>query len=156
MNYILADLDSTSEYLQEFASTHSEAPAFLFGTLEDIVAASRGDENFHYPCLWLDLPQIATDDNEAANLMEIYSFSITAFFKADLDDKSQRIQAYKKSIKLLQDLQTKLRKDNRSGLIVCGLSGMRKVPLNPTLFNDSHYGYILFFEASFHANDLFF
>ena len=154
MNYILADLESTEAYLKAFADAHTENPFFIFGTTEDVMTASRGDDDFAYPVLWLDLPQIDTKDNDMANLMETYGFSITALYKAESDSKITRTQAYQKSIKLLQDLQKKLRKDNKAGIIVCELSGMKKIPLNPQIFNDSHIGYILFFEASFHANQI--
>lgn len=155
MNHILADIESTQAYLEAFAIAHPEAPSFIFGTLEDVITASRGNDDFHYPLLWLDLPQMTTDDNDMANITERYEFNITALYKADLDDKNQRVLAYKKAVDILQNLQKKLRADNRNGIIVCSLSGMRKLPLNPTLFNGSHYGYILYFEATFHANQLY-
>jgi hypothetical protein len=153
MNYIFSDLESTSNYLEQFAQNHVEAPFFVFGTEEDVMQAST-QEAFHYPCLWLDLPHILTEDNEMSNLMEKYRFSVTCMYSGQLDDKLTRIQAYQKAVRLLQNLQNKLKEDNRKGLIVCELTGMQKVPLNPFLFNSSHYGYILNFEASFHANDV--
>ncbi|WP_026995139.1 hypothetical protein [Flectobacillus major] len=153
MNYIFADLESTSTYIEQFAQAHVDAPYFVFGTEEDVMQASA-TEGFHYPCLWLDLPHIVTEDNEMANLMEKYRFSITCMYSGELDNKVTRIQAYQKAVRLLQNLQNKLKQDNRKGILVCELSGMQKMPLNPLLFNSSHYGYILNFEASFHANDI--
>jgi hypothetical protein len=75
-------------------------------------------------------------------------------YSGELDNKVTRIQAYQKAVRLLQNLQNKLKQDNRKGILVCELSGMQKMPLNPLLFNSSHYGYILNFEASFHANNI--
>lgn len=153
MNYILADLESTVQYFRAFAEDDEMAPSFYFGTLDQVIAASRGDENFHYPCLWLDLPQIVTEDNEANNLMESYSFQISAFFSAKADNAPLKEAAYADSLKLLYRIQKQLKHDNRKGILCFELSGNKKIPLNSALFNGTHYGYFLDFDASFYAND---
>lgn len=152
MNYILADLESATAYFEEFANNDVASPAFYFGTLDQVIAASRGDEDFHYPCLWLDLPTIVTDDNNSANLIEYYSFQISAFYSAESDSASKKAKAYSDALKVLYRLQKKMKKDNEAALLCFELTGNKKVPLNSAIFNGSHYGYFLDFEAGFYAN----
>ena len=152
MNYIFADLESVVAYLKKFAVENVHGPSFYFGTIDQVIAASTGDEEFHYPCVWLDLPKMLTEDNESANLMENYRFNVAAFYNAPSDDSSAKAKAYSDSLKILYDLQKKIKHDTGKGIIAASVSGNQKIPLNPALFNATHYGYYLDFEVGFFAN----
>jgi hypothetical protein len=153
MNYILADLESAVQYFKDFADNDADAPAFYFGTLDQVIAASRGDDEFHYPCLWLDLPKISTYDNDASNLIETYSFQISCFFSAAADNAPLKAKAYTDSLKILYRLQKHMKHDNAKAMLCFDLSGNHKIPLNAALFNGTHYGYFLDFDAGFFANE---
>jgi hypothetical protein len=149
---LAADLESTESYLENFSISNNAH--FCFGSIEDVMTDSIGNPDWKYPVIWAELPKIQTQKNEVGNLMEAYKYEVTAFYSGNTDDKISRLAAYKNSLALLYKFQKKLEEDASNGSLICELSGMIKEPLLTSIFNDSHYGYILSFEASFHANSL--
>ena len=69
---INGDLAGYISYFEQFAQNHADIKFFHFGEVEKGMQFARGRQGFGYPFLWLEQPEILTEDNGAAQICEVY------------------------------------------------------------------------------------
>jgi hypothetical protein len=139
------------QYFRGFADAHPDIKFFMFGSVEKGMSFARSLPDFDYPFLWLEEPVIQTIDNSAAHVNDRFRVGISSLQLAPLDDNDAQINAYALGLQIITDLQCKLRKDQRAGLIHVDLEGQRKEPVSQ-LWADGHYGFRLEFEFDMNIN----
>lgn len=144
-------LSNFIDYFRTWADAHPDVRFFLFGGVEKGIEHARSNPDLEYPMIWLEEPSTYTSDNEAGHLLETYQVGITALQYAPSDDHEAQVAACDQTLRILYNLQKKLRDDNRNNKIVCSLNGMKKEPISQLWF-DSHYGYRLELIVSFNLN----
>ncbi|RAJ94199.1 hypothetical protein LX87_04084 [Larkinella arboricola] len=139
------------QYFRTFADAHPSVKFFMFGSVEKGMAFARSLPDFDYPFLWLEEPVIVTQDNDAAHVNDRFRVGVSVLQIAPLDDNEAQIDAYALGLQIVTDLQHKLRKDRKKGLIHTDLLGQRKEPISQ-LWADGHYGFRLEFEFDMNIN----
>lgn len=147
------DLLSFVDYFEKWAEAHPDLKFFLFGCVEKGMEYARGHEDFTYPFAWLEQPSIIPFDNEASNLIDVFSAGIAVLFKVPPGDRKEQVIAQARSLAVLYDLRKKFRHDVSEGLIECEFNKMRLDPLIQ-VGTESQYGYRLEMEIGFNVNHL--
>lgn len=149
---ITADFENYIAYFQSWAT--SQDMFFLYGGVELGIQYAMSKEGFTYPFVWLEQPEIISEDNGAGQLIEAYYGGISVIGSAPLDNRSAQVQTEINAMRLLQALQKKMRQDNRAkGVLDCTISGMKKTAVDRGWAGD-HWGWRLEFELRFTANGL--
>ncbi|MDQ1088985.1 hypothetical protein [Siphonobacter sp. SORGH_AS_1065] len=150
---IPGDLISYINYFKDWANDHPDVRFFCFGSAELGIAYARSLPSFDYPFVWLEQPVIESLDNGGANFSEAFITGITVLFKAPGDKPDKQVEAYAKALRIVYDLQTKLKKDRKNGLVNFEWNGMKKETVNQ-LWADNHYGWRLEVPLEFNINSL--
>jgi hypothetical protein len=145
------DLKTFIDYFRKFAEAHPDLTFFCFGSVEKGISFARSFEGFGYPLLWLEEPIIHTTDNGASHVNDRFSVGVSVLITAPGDESEAQIDAYAQSLQIITDLQAKLRKDRKAGLINIELEGQKKFPVS-SLWMDSHYGFRLEFFMDMNIN----
>ena len=145
------NLHSFIDYFRDYAAAHPDIKFFCFGGVEKGITHARSFEQFDYPFMWLEEPVINTLDNTMNHVNDRFMVGVSVLLKARTDDLDDQINAYAKSLQIVTDLQAKLRKDRRAGLIDTELEGQKKLPVSQ-LWADSHYGFRLEFNLDLNIN----
>ncbi|TDB66802.1 hypothetical protein [Arundinibacter roseus] len=149
-----ADFESYINYFRQFAQLSPDIEYFLYGGVELGIQYATGADGFNYPFMWLEQPEIISDDNDASQLTEIYYGGVSIIFAPPLDRPQEQIQAEIDSIRIIYKLQKQMRADNRSkGFVHCNLAKMRKSAVDRAWANN-HHGWRLEFELHLNANGL--
>ncbi|QHV97942.1 hypothetical protein [Spirosoma endbachense] len=148
---LTGDLRTFIDYFRTFCTNHPDLKFFMFGGVEKGIEAARSFPDFDYPLLWLEEPIINTTDNTMNHVNDKFMVGVTALLRAPGDNLEAQIDAYTKSLQIITDLQAKLRKDRRAGLIQVELEGQRKLPVSQ-LWIDGHYGFRLEFGMDLNIN----
>ena len=144
-------LSNYIDYYRTWAENDPDVRFFLFGGVEKGIDVARSHDGFDYPFVWLEQPTILTEDNDMANLNEVFLSGISVLCIADQSDLQAQIDAYDKALQILYRIQQKMYRDNRHGDVVCDLSRMKKEAISQ-LWLDAHYGWRLEFTCSFNLN----
>lgn len=149
---VSADFESYIDYFREWAE--EKDLFFLYGGVELGISYATGKEDFSYPFVWLEQPEIISDENDMSQLTEIYLGGISVITSAPLDDPTAQTQAEILAIRKVYDLQKKMRLDNRSkGVIHCTIKNMKKNAVDRG-WAQNHHGWRLSFELHLTANGL--
>ncbi len=147
-----ADFQSYIDYFHSWAT--SKNLFFLYGGIELGISYATGKEDFSYPFVWLEQPEIISDENSMSQITEIYYGGISIISSAPLDDPAAQTQAEIDAIRLVYDLQKKMRLDNRQkGVIYCTVKNMKKNAVDRG-WSQNHHGWRLQFELHLNANGL--
>lgn len=150
---IPGDLLSYINYFKDWANDHPDVRFFCFGSAELGLAYARSLPNFEYPFVWLEQPVIESMDNEASQFNEAFVTGITVLYKAPGDKPDKQVDAYANALKIIYDLQAKMKKDRKRSLINFEWNGMKKEAVNQ-LWADNHYGFRLEVRLEFNINAL--
>jgi hypothetical protein len=151
---VSADFESYINYFKDFAANHPDINFFLYGGVELGIQYATGHEDFSYPFLWLEQPEIRSEDNEASQFTEVYYGGVSVIYAPPLDSPQEQTQAEIDSVRIIYELQKQMLADNRAkGFIHCSLSGMRKTAVDRAWANN-HFGWKLDFELYLNANGL--
>lgn len=145
------NLKSFIDYFRTFATEHPDLNFFCFGSVEKGLTFARSFDGFGYPLLWLEEPMVNTLDNGAAHVNDRFSVGASVLIKAPLDDANAQIDAYAQSYQIITDLQGRLRRDRKAGLIDVELTNQKKYPVSQ-LWLDSHYGFRLECDLDMNIN----
>lgn len=148
---IPGELANYIQYFRDFATQHPEVQFFHFGQVERGIDFARGLPGFQYPFVWLEQPEILTDDNGMSQIGEIYLGGVVVLDHGQLDDPDLNVSKYISTMNILYDLQKQIKRDVRDCKIVCNLSEMKKETVS-TLWADAHYGWRLEFKMYFNIN----
>lgn len=148
---IPGDLLSFVAYFRSWADAHPDVSFFLFGSAELGISYARSMPDFDYPAVWLEQPVIESRDNDAAQLNEIYYVGISVLLTAPGDDPQAQTEAYAKALRIVYDLQKKLKQDRKAGLLTFDWNGMKKEAISQ-LWADNHYGFRLEVPVDFNLN----
>ena len=148
---INGDLTGYISYFEAFAQAHPDIQFFHFGQVEQGMQFARGLAGFGYPFMWLEQPEIVTEDNGSAQISEIYLGGVVVLEHGDMSDQHLNRAAYVRAIGICYDLQKQMRADAKGGKLVCTLSDFKKEAVS-TLWADSHYGWRMEFRAIYNIN----
>lgn len=149
---VSADFESYLQYFKDFSD--SKGLFHLYGGIELGISHATAKEGFSYPFVWLEQPEIVSDENDMTQINEIYYGGISVISSAPLDDHAAQVQAEIVAIRWVYELQRKMRLDSRAkGTIHCTLKNMKKNAVDRG-WAGNHHGWRLQFELHLTANGL--
>lgn len=145
------DLENYLDYFESWANEEPGSKFFLYGGVEFGIAFATGREDFGYPFVWLEQPEIVTEDNGAGQYLEKYATAVCFVQSAPRDDLAAQKQASIDMFRLAAKLQKKLLKDNKKASFLDLTIEMKKNEIDKGWAGD-HCGWRLEFIVSLNAN----
>ncbi len=146
-----ADLDAYLDYFETWANNEPDVKFFLYGGVEFGIARAIGFEGFDYPFVWLEQPEIITEDNGCGQYMDRYATAICFIQKAALDSLEEQRQASVDMFRLMGKFQKQLLKDNKAKGFLDLSEQMKKNEIDKG-WSGNHCGWKLEFEVLLNAN----
>jgi hypothetical protein len=154
---ISADYEGFLKYFESWAANDPDVKFFLDGGVENGLDYATGHPDFEYPFAWLESPEIETIE-EPGQLIDRYVFGVSVITKADIGDRVACKQASIDTMRIVYNLQKKLRLDNKKksgratgGFLEVNLGSMKKQEVDRG-WAGNHRGWRLSLVLDLNAN----
>lgn len=138
---ILQDIPSFIDYFRQLSVKSKELRGFANGSAERIISLQ---DELEYPCLWLEMPTLVPDENEAEHITGTWTSAILVLQSTSDFTYAQEDQAWAATLKNLRSVLSRLKVEHRG----FSLSKKPIEPINP-MFASQMIGWRVEIEMDF-------
>lgn len=108
---ILQDLPEFIDYFRQLATKNKALKDFANGSADRIIALDSGD--LKYPALWLEMPTLVPDENEAEHLSGTWSSALVVLHNINDLTNAQEDQVWADTLRIMRAVLSKVKADRR-------------------------------------------
>ena len=141
--------DQFKEYFEQFVTPEVGLRAYYCDLIETVIAASRSEEEFGYPLLHLELPQVRFDEKSEL-LMIVFDTTGVVLVNPTEDTPAAKNAALQTARQIWDSIFSTLKRESvyKDMLLEFSLNGVRGEVVLPT-FADRTIGYEFRFSVTF-------